>query len=134
VDAQLLSSLRSRLAPLLEGVRFAYVFGSFGSPYFSQESDLDVAVAFGAPLDAQGFLRLSGALSRAAGRDTDLLDLMRADPVIAMQVLKSGSVLLVQDPKALAVFQMATLAAYADQKLDRRPVERALQSVMGGRA
>lgn len=134
MDAQLLSGLRSRLVPHLKGIRFAYVFGSFGSPYFSEESDLDVAVDFGAPLDPQAFLRLAGALSDAAGRNTDLLDLRRADPIIAMQVLKTGSVLLVNDPTALAVFQMAALVAYADQKLDRRPVERALQSVMGGRA
>jgi predicted nucleotidyltransferase len=128
----MLSILRARLAPLLEGARFAYVFGSFGSPYFSEESDLDVAVDFGAALGPEAYLRLAMALSDAAGRNTDLLDLRRADPIIAMQVLKSGAVLLVNDPKALAAFQMVTLAAYADQKLDRRPVERDLRMAMGG--
>ena len=131
MDTQPISILRSRLAPLLKHVRFAYVFGSFGSPYFREESDLDVAVDFGAPLDPEVFLELSGSLSEAAGRNTDLLDLRRADPVIAMQVLKTGSVLLAHDPKALAAFQMTTLTAYADQRLDRRPVERALQIAMG---
>ena len=36
----------ARVSAALEGAQFALVFGSFGTPSFGPESDLDVAVSF----------------------------------------------------------------------------------------
>jgi len=133
MDSPEISSLAALLSPLLEGVRFAYVFGSFGSPYFTAESDLDLAVDFGALLSPTEFFGLAESLSDACGRAVDLVDLRRADPIIAMQILRTGVVFLLNDRKALYDFQMAALSGYADHKLDRRPVEASLREAFGGK-
>ena len=50
--------LLERVRPHLEGARFAFVFGSFGTPAFGDESDLDLAVDFGRRLESRERLEL----------------------------------------------------------------------------
>lgn len=120
------AGLLDRVRPLLEGVRFAFVFGSFGTPAFGDESDLDLAVDFGRRLEPRERFDLAGRLDEAAGRRVDLVDLRSADPIISMQVLRTGRAFLVADPRALAVFRMTAPSRYFDWKISRRPVEEAL--------
>ena len=117
-----------RVAAALEGAQFALVFGSFGTPSFGPESDLDVAVSFRRALPAMDLIALVGRLETAAGRRVDVVDLRRADPVIAMQVLRNGRPILVAEPRALAEFQMYTPSRYFDWKITRRPIEEAMRA------
>lgn len=119
-------SLLERVRPLLEGARFAFVFGSFGTPSFGDESDLDLAVDFGRRLELRERLELAGELGDATRRCIDLVDLWSADPIISMQVLRTGKAFLVADPHALAVFRMTVPSRYFDWKISRRPVEEAM--------
>jgi predicted nucleotidyltransferase len=112
-----------RLRRELAGARFAYVFGSILTEAFGDESDVDVAVDFGAPLTATGRLALSGTLAVALGRDVDIVDLRAADPVIKMQVLRYGHLLVEGDQASRYAFEMTALSEYMDLKLDRAPVE-----------
>ena len=120
------AGLLERVRPHLEGARFAFVFGSFGTPAFGDESDLDLAVDFGRRLESRERFELGGQLDEAAGRRVDLVDLRSADPIISMQVLRTGRAFLVADPHALAVFQMTAPSRYFDWKISRRPVEEAM--------
>ena len=117
-----------RVANALEGAQFAFVFGSFGTPGFGPESDLDVAVSFRRALPPMDLVSLAGRLETAAGRRVDVVDLRRADPVIAMQVLRNGRPILVAEPRALAEFQMYTPSRYFDWKITRRPIEEAMRA------
>lgn len=123
------SELLGRIGTLLEAARFAFVFGSFGTPGFREESDLDLAVDFGRPLASKERFDLASRLAEAAGRPVDLVDLRNADPIIAMQVLKTGHPFLVRDVLALDVFRMTAPSLYFDWKISRRPVEEALWGV-----
>jgi len=119
IAQEILDRLRHELA----GARFAYVFGSVLTAAFAEESDVDVAVDFGAPLAPARRMALLASLAAALGRDVDLVDLRRADPVIKMQVLRYGRPLLVNDQPACNAFAMTTISEYLDFKLDRAPVE-----------
>lgn len=120
------NDLLERVRPLLGSARFAFVFGSWGTPAFREESDLDLAIDLGHVLSFRERVDLVGALGEATGRAVDLVDLRSADPIIAMQVLRTGRAFLVTDGKALAVFRMTAPSRYFDWKLSRRPVEEAM--------
>lgn len=117
------SDLLSDASALLPEASFAYVYGSFGTPRFGRESDVDIAVHLGRPLTLDERIAISARLEGAFHRCVDLLDACVADPVVAHQVLKAGRVLFVRRPGDLYRFQMKTLASYLDEKLDRRVVE-----------
>jgi predicted nucleotidyltransferase len=116
------------LKPALAGARFAYVFGSYGTPVFGPASDLDIAASFGRALTFDERLTRRAALELAAGRPVDLVDLDAADPIIRMQVLKTGRPFLAMDSHAQHEFAMYALAAYFDWKISRRPVEDAMRA------
>lgn len=117
-----------RIASLLRGrgAAFAYVFGSYGTPSFGSESDIDIAVSF-APrkLAPREFLAISGELGEAVERKVDLADLLECDPILRMQVLRRGRPFLVSDARALAEFRMKTPSIYEDVKISRRAAEEA---------
>jgi predicted nucleotidyltransferase len=122
-------TLAEAIAPFLAGAQVAYVLGSFGTPYFRPESDIDLAVRFPEKLGWRRRVELASALGAAAGRDVDLVDLWVADPIIRMQVLKSGTLLWVADHRARRESEMATISLYHDLKLLRRPAEQAYWAV-----
>jgi len=117
------SGIMDRLQRELAGAQFAYVFGSILGGGFGGESDVDVAADFGAPMPPGRRLGLIAALAAAVGRDVDLVDLRAADPIIRMQVLKHGRLVVCNDPISCHAFAMTTLSEYFDLKLDRAPVE-----------
>lgn len=125
MDTKLLTAqnILDRLRVGLAGARFAYAFGSVVNGSLGPESDVDVAVDFGAPLTFDARLELAAALDAAVGRKVDIVDLRAADPVIKMQVLRYGRPLLTNDLSARYKFAMNTLSEYFDLKLDRAPVE-----------
>src|ERR1035437_9164350 len=53
----------ARVSAALEGAQFALVFGSFGTPSFGPESDLDVAVSFSRALPPIALVSLAGRFS-----------------------------------------------------------------------
>ena len=120
--------LLARISSLLaeRGAAFAYVFGSYGTPSFGPESDVDIAVSF-APrrLASKEFFALASDLEDVAGRKVDLADLLVCDPILRMQVLRRGRVIFVRDARALSEFRMKTPSLYFDVKISRRAVEEA---------
>ncbi len=91
-----------------------------------------VAASFGRALTFDDKLAHRAALEGAAGRPVDLVDLDAADPIVRMQVLKTGRPFLVTDSHALQEFAMYTLAIYFDWKISRRPVEETMQAAAAG--
>jgi len=126
-------TIEGALAETLGKARFAYVFGSFLSDAFGGESDVDLAVDLGEPLGWEARASLVESLSAAAGRNVDLVDLHTADPVIRMQVLRYGRLLVENDRSARHRFEARALGEYLDLKLDRAPVEHAMVGPHAGR-
>lgn len=72
------------------GIRQAVIFGSMASGRARADSDLDIAVDAGRPLDAPAKARLIEALAAATGRAVDLIDLRTAGEPLLGQILKHG--------------------------------------------
>ena len=108
------------------GLEALWVFGSEAQGTARPDSDIDLAALFQgrpAPLDVLGS---RGDLEEILGREVDLVDLDRASPILAMQVLRHGRLLVDGNPKRRIAFFSRTLNLYDDLKIQRREAERAL--------
>lgn len=70
--------------------RLAYVFGSVARGRAHLDSDVDVAVQMGRPLDSVRRLQLIEELALATGRPVDLIDLDTVGEPLLGQILKHG--------------------------------------------
>ncbi len=117
-DQDIARFLRDALTQLIA----VYRFGSTASAQEHAESDLDIAVLAGDPIDAVARFELQERLAAAVGRDVDLVDLRRASTVMAMQVISTGVPLAVFDPAAQEAFEDLTYSAYARLNEERREI------------
>lgn len=117
------------------GLDTLWIFGSEAQDKARPDSDIDLAALFSRrpqPLDVLG---ARGDLEEILGREVDLVDLDRASPILAMQVLKHGRLLVDRDPKRRIAFVVRTRSLYEDVKILRRASEkRLLERVAGGRS
>ncbi len=117
-DRDIARFLRDALPQLIA----VYRFGSTASAQEHAESDLDIAVLAGDPIDAVARFELQERLAAAVGRDVDLVDLRRVSTVMAMQVISTGVPLAVFDPAAQEAFEDLTYSAYARLNEERREI------------
>lgn len=129
--AELIESLRSRLADLpvvLPELELLVLFGSVARGRATPRSDLDLAVACeeAADLDA-----LYLALAPRLGTDrVDLVDLRRADPLLAFEVARHGHLLFERRPGLFREFQSLASRRYCDTDKLRRVQRRAIQAFL----
>ena len=103
-----------RLLVARDDVRLAYVFGSVAGGRARPTSDVDVAVLFaGAPAPAT-LDRLTEDLEDAAGRRVDLVDLAKAPPLLAHQVVSKGSCIVCRQPSERAAYETRAILRYLD--------------------
>ena len=110
------SSQVSQIVCALQSVaslELAVVFGSVARDDAHMSSDLDVAVRYATPLDAQQKLTLIEALAAVSGRAIDLIDLRVAGPIVARQALTTGKRIFGTD-EIWASQTARTLIDYAD--------------------
>jgi predicted nucleotidyltransferase len=117
-DQDIARFLRDALPQLIA----VYRFGSTASAQEHAESDLDIAVLAGDPIDAVARFELQERLAAAVGCDVDLVDLRRASTVMAMQVISTGVPLAVFDPAAQEAFEDLTYSVYARLNEERREI------------
>ncbi len=75
-------------------LRLALLFGSQAHGTARTDSDVDLAVAAGHPLQAAELIMLIGELGAATGRPVDLIDLAAAGEPLLGQILTQGVRLL----------------------------------------
>lgn len=78
-------------------VRFAILFGSFAKGRARASSDVDIAIAGLRPLGLLERLKLSASLSKALGREIDVIDLLAVHGVIYQQAMTQGKILIDRD-------------------------------------
>lgn len=118
------------LHEIFRDARFALLFGSAAAGRLTPTSDLDVAVLYAEPLPVSELARLSGEVERHTGRSSDVVDLLRAGPILKMQVVRHGRDLVVNDRTALARFRAEVPSEYYDFRIERRAAEEALMARM----
>jgi predicted nucleotidyltransferase len=88
-DSAILNQLRRALAQH-PAIRIAFLFGSLAQGTESADSDLDIAVGAGRPLETEEKTALVGSLAEALGRPVDLVDLATAGEPLLGQILGHG--------------------------------------------
>ncbi len=78
-------------------IHLAIVFGSIAQNTARADSDLDLAVSAGKPLDAQAKMQLIAALAEVLGRPVDLVDLAMVGEPLLGQILAHGRRVLGSD-------------------------------------
>lgn len=99
--------------------------GSFAKGTARPDSDVDVAALFDRTPDFMETLDLRERLSALLRRETDLVVLNDAGPIIGMQALKTG-IRLFARKNEYEEFFVRTLNEYDDLKRLRAPIEEAV--------
>jgi len=116
------------------GLDTLWLFGSAASGAARPDSDLDIAVLLRSRPSVQDLLAARESLGSALGRDVDLVDLEQASPILAMQVIRHGSILHESAPGHRVLFAAGLVARYEDLRLLRAPIEEAALRRVRGRA
>lgn len=82
-----LDALRRTGGPMLE---LAFVFGSVARGEARPDSDIDIAVRYAKPLEAEQKLALIRELGAVTGRPVALVDLRTSGPIVAREALTKG--------------------------------------------
>ena len=109
---------------------FVFLFGSFVRGDITSFSDLDIAIYFTGTVDFYRINDLREDISEMLGIEVDIVVLNTASPVIKMQVLKKGTLLINKDQRAYNEFFVNTVKEYDDLKRTRKEIE---EKILRGR-
>jgi len=107
-----------------------FLFGSFVRGDITSFSDLDIAIYFTGTVDFYRINDLREDISEMLGIEVDIVVLNTASPVIKMQVLKKGTLLINKDQRAYNEIFVNTVNEYDDLKRTRKEIE---EKILRGR-
>lgn len=111
------------IALLAEYCEFALAFGSALTPYFDEDSDIDLLIF---PKQGKNESEIRTSIAHADfSRTIDLVSAPDADPIISMQAL-GGHALFGNHSIQFYDFLCRSLTDYEDLKISRKPCEVAL--------
>jgi predicted nucleotidyltransferase len=117
------------------GLDALWLFGSEARGTTRPGSDLDLAALFRRRPSALELRDARAQLAARLGRDVDLVDLDRASPILAMQVVRHGRLLTEANPARRLRFVAGVPGRYEDLRIVRRQAEQALlERVRRGRS
>jgi predicted nucleotidyltransferase len=114
------------------GLDALWVYGSEAQGTAGPGSDLDLGGLFARAPRAVDVLDAAAELSQRLGREVDVVDLDRASPILAMQVLRNGRLVLDASPPHRHDHFARTVNRYEDLKIIRRPMEQGLYRRFAG--
>lgn len=112
------------------GVLLAVVFGSFVSGGETAAGDIDIGILFKEDPDFNETAALKSEMETVLKKEADIAVLNSASPVLKMQVLKNGIVVLDRKGKYFSRFFIETVNQYDDLKRVRKECE---ENIMRGR-
>jgi predicted nucleotidyltransferase len=125
----MIQEFRERLTPLFArpDVRLVILFGSCRRGTVHRRSDIDVAILGDTPLETvETTTQVMGLLHKS---EVDVVDLRRAAPLLAMEVVRSGTLLYERDRGVYASF-----CSLAHRRLGGSPWNNTERSCSHGRA
>ncbi len=97
-----------------DGVLLCILFGSAARGRMTESSDVDLAVAGSGRFSTDHLADLQVRLSRAVGREIDILDIHRLEGLILKKALEGGVVIIKKDRSLYAHFIKKALFFDAD--------------------
>ena len=107
------SDARDALQALFPELIGAWMFGSAVTGRLRADSDIDLAVWCGRPMDGVRRFEAQRGLGVILDRDVDLVDLASVSTLLAKEVVSNGVVLVQHDAGAVLDFHARTLSDYA---------------------
>lgn len=98
-------------------VLFCYLFGSFAYGDSIKESDIDVAVYLSPKLQPDFFdirLSITEKLTRALGKEVDVVVLNIASPFLRYTIIREGILAFEHQPERRIEFELKTMNDYFD--------------------
>ena len=125
------STIEQRVTDVLrhrDDVLVAYLFGSAIRGRRRRDSDIDVAVIFGASLGPRERFRLRCELGEriaatSAVEFADVIDLEQAPPLLAHEILRSGRLLFSRDERRRVEVTARQVMRYIDTRPQRRVLD-----------
>ncbi len=117
-DQAAVAAIRSAVPDLIA----IYRFGSSVDGVRGPESDVDLALLAHTALEPMARFELQERLASALHQAVDLVDLRGASPVMAIQVIGKGRLLLDADASARGRFEDLTYSTYARLNEERRGI------------
>ncbi len=108
------------------GLDTLWVYGSEAKGTARPDSDVDLAALFRRRPDALELFDAQGDLEEVLHREVDLVDLDQVSPILGMQVLKHGHLLVDRNPDRRYAAFGRILNLAEDVRILRRESERAL--------
>jgi hypothetical protein len=96
-SAPLTDRLAQTLSQRLPGLVAIYHFGSFDAPNERPDSNINLRLQAGHPLDPVALFHLAGELATLTGRDVDLVDMIRCSTAMRSQIIVTGEVVYCRD-------------------------------------
>jgi len=127
-SAPLIDRLAQTLSQRLPGIVAIYRFGSFGTPNERPDSDIDLGLQADHPLDPVALFHLAGELATLAGRDVDLVDMIRCSTVMRAQIIATGEVVFCRDTYLCDDFAATAYSRYAHLNEARRGILEDIQA------
>jgi len=97
-----------------EKILTVYIFGSYGTTYERENSDLDLAILFSQKLPLMKELFLAAEIENIVKEDIDLLSLNRINVLLQHRILKTGKKIYEKDKIKTANFIESVLKNYFD--------------------
>ena len=116
--------IRERLGEL--GAEVIWLFGSEAAGTARESSDLDVAALFRRSLEAVDLMNARAELSATLQREVDLVDLETASPILAMQIVRHGTLISDENPSQRVRFLAGLPGRYEEVARTRREAEKRL--------
>lgn len=110
------------LSTRLPGLIAVYRFGSYDTPAERADSDIDLGLQADHPLDPVALFHLAGELATLAGRDVDLVDMIRCSTVMRAQIVATGDLVYCRDPYLCDDFAATAFSRYAHLNEARRGI------------
>ena len=116
------------LKATVPALKLVYLFGSRAGSEFHAESDIDLALLADRALTHDEMSALKLEATRLFEEPMDLIDLFTASLVLTFQVIESGVVLFVADPRVAGDFETTALAKYCCLNQERKELLKAIQA------
>lgn len=113
-----------------EETLLVFIFGSLVGGHMTRESDVDIAILFKRMPDFKEILHLKDEVSELMKRETDIVVLNNSSPIIRMQVLKNGVLVVNKNSAIYNDFFVRTIKEYDDLKRLRKEIE---ENILRGR-
>jgi uncharacterized protein len=112
------------------GISLAFLFGSFAGNHQRPTSDVDVGILFDLAPNLTTIQDLNDEISSALKREVDLVILNQASPILKMQVLKRGKLIIKRNKREFNRFYVQVVNQYDDLKQVRKKSE---ENILRGR-